>query len=215
MSAYELSPAWIAEKGNELNASQLFVVAGVQGSTAWISMHEKDEGGAWRELLTTPGYVGKRGLGKEREGDWKTPVGVYHFTHAFGINPDPGCKMPYHQLTEDDYWSSDERPGMRYNEFVKISEVPGLDKKPSEHLAGFTVHYRYCLNISWNTECIPGRGSAIFVHCFGPQKPYSGGCVTLPEAKMKEVMCLVKPECTVLIDSLENLSPETWKEWDL
>ena len=31
-----------------------------------------------------------------------------------GIAPDPGTKMDYHQITEDDYWCGEQY----YNEFV-------------------------------------------------------------------------------------------------
>ena len=33
------------------------------------------------------------------------------------------------------------------------------------------------LNISFNEEGTPGRGSAIFLHCLGPQKPCTGGFI--------------------------------------
>ena len=35
-------------------------------------MHEKDENENWKEMITTPGYIGKAGLGKTKEGDAKT-----------------------------------------------------------------------------------------------------------------------------------------------
>ena len=62
------------------------------------------------------------------------------------------------------------------------------------------------MNISYNEACTPGLGSAIFLHCFGPYKPFTGGCVAIPENQMIKVMQNVKPDCVVVIDSLENLS---------
>ncbi|MBR4383833.1 MAG: hypothetical protein IKP64_09780, partial [Selenomonadaceae bacterium] len=56
-----------------------------------------------------------------------------------------------------------------------------------------------------NSECTPGRGSALFMHCFGAKKPWTGGCVALPEEKMRFVMQHVKPGCACVLDSLENL----------
>ena len=73
----EDSPAWISSLDAAQDAKQLFVVAGIGETTATISMHEKDESGAWKQIMTTPGFIGKHGLGKEAEGDGKTPVGVY------------------------------------------------------------------------------------------------------------------------------------------
>jgi L,D-peptidoglycan transpeptidase YkuD (ErfK/YbiS/YcfS/YnhG family) len=216
----EDSPEWITALPYAQDESiiQLFVVAGfgTDKTTATVSMHERDENGAWKQILSTPGYVGKRGLCPDAahvEGCGQTPMGVYRFNKAFGIAPDPGCAIPYTQVTDDIWWSGDPRDGMRYNEMVDIKEYPDLAKDDSEHIVEYEYQYQYCLNISFNEEGTPGRGSAIFLHCFGPLKPYTGGCVSLPENIMKLVMQRVKPECVVVIDTLEHLSPATWKDW--
>ncbi len=209
------SPQWIAALGEEKGADQLFVVAAVGQTTAYVSMHEKTESGSWKELTSTPGYIGKYGLGKTREGDGRTPVGTFHFNAAFGIAEDPGCAIPYHQVTEDDYWSGDGREGYGYNTLVSIRDLPELDADNSEHIVGYDPEYQYCLNISYNEACVPGDGSAIFLHCLGKVKPYTGGCVAIPEVRMAEVMKQVKPDCVVVIDSLKTLSPETWEKLGL
>ena len=209
------SPAWIAALGEEKGARQLFVVAGVGQTTAYVSFHEKDETGVWKELMTTPGFIGKKGLGKTREGDALTPVGTFRFNAAFGIASDPGCAIPYQQVTADDYWSGDRRAGYGYNTMVSIRDLPDLDTENSEHIVDYTVHYQYCLNISYNEACVPGLGSAIFLHCLGPNKPYTGGCVAIPEAQLVKVLQKVAPDCVVVIDSLQTLSPETWADWGL
>lgn len=130
----EPSPAWAAAVAEQTGAEQVFIVAAHEKTTAWVSMHEKDENGEWRMILSTPGYIGRSGLGKQREGDGKTPVGVFSFNRAFGIAEDPGCAIPYVQADEDTYWSCDQRRGMRYNELVSLEECPQLDKTVSEHI---------------------------------------------------------------------------------
>lgn len=155
-----------------------------------------------------PGFVGKNGLCLDAdhvEGCGQTPIGVYHFNKAFGIAADPGCVMPYYQVTEDTYWSGDQREGMRYNEMVDIKDYPDLMMDDSEHIVDYDFQYQYCLNISFNEEGTPGRGSAIFLHRLGPIKPYTGGCVAVPENIMKLIMRQAQPSCVVVIDLLENL----------
>ena len=210
-----ISPEWVAALGEAQNAQQLFVVAGVGQTTAYVSMHEKDADGVWHLVMTTPGLIGKYGLGKEAEGDGKTPVGVFSFNCAFGIAEDPGCALAYRQVTEDDYWSGDQREGYHYNEMVSIRDLPDLNAEDSEHITDYVAAYQYCLNISYNEAGTPGLGSAIFLHCFREDRPYTGGCVALPKEKMLTVMQTVQPDCVVVIDSLKNLSPETWEEWGL
>ncbi len=206
------SPAWVTalSAAQDETVKQLFVVGGMGESltTASVSLHERDESGSWKQILSTPGYVGKNGLctdADHAEGCAQTPIGVYHFNKAFGIAADPGCAIPYVQVDEDTYWSGDEREGMRYNEMVSIRDYPELDLTNSEHIVDYDYQYQYCLNISFNEEGTPGRGSAIFLHCLGPLKPYTGGCVAIPENIMRLVMQRVREDCVVVIDTLENM----------
>ena len=181
------------------------MVGGVGQTTAWISMHRKDNKGNWHQIMTTPGFTGKAGLGKEKEGDAKSPVGTFRLNRAFGIAPDPGCAIPYTKVDNNLYWSGDQRPGMQYDRMVDIRKYPDLNKEDSEHIIDYTEHYQYCLNINYNRLHTPGLGSALFMHCFGPNKPFTGGCVAVPKDKMRFVMKHVQPDCLIVIDSLENL----------
>ena len=203
------SPEWVTALPAAQDASQLFVVAGLgmDKTTASISMHQKDDQGNWKQILSTPGFVGKNGLcldADHKEGCAQTPIGVYHFNKAFGIAADPGCSIPYIQVDDSDYWSGD--PDYHYNEMMVINDYPELKMDDSEHIVDYEYQYQYCLNISFNEEGTPGRGSAIFLHCFGPNKPYTGGCVSMPENIMKLVMRNVREDCVVVIDTLENMN---------
>ena len=197
------SPQFIKNLPVDKNVTQLFVVAQVgEKNTAWISMHEKING-TWQQIMTTPGFIGKNGLGKTKEGDAKTPVGIFHFNKAFGIATNPGCRLPYIQVDENIYWSGD--PNYKYNEMVNIKDFPALNTEDSEHIIDYNPYYIYALNISYNENGTAGKGSAIFLHCFGDKKTWTGGCVAIPESKMLFVMQNVQPNCVVVIDSLKNL----------
>ena len=206
-----LSPEWVRAlpQAQDLGTNQMLIVAasGMDKTTCNVSMHERDEAGNWIQILSVDGYVGKNGMvfdSERKEGCGKTPIGVYRFNKAFGIADDPGCVIPYVKVTKDLYWSSDMRDGMRYNEMVSINDYPDLDKKNSEHLIDYTKAYQYCLNISFNDECTPGRGSAIFLHCTGNNK-YTAGCVAVSKDTMVKIMKCVDPECLVVIDTKANL----------
>ena len=206
------SPEWVSAlpAAQDGSVDQLFIVAamGMDKTTATISMHERDESGTWKQVLSTPGFVGKNGLcldADHAEGCGQTPVGTYGFNKAFGIAPDPGCAIPYVQVDDDTYWSGDMNEGMHYNEMVDIKDYPDLDMENSEHIVDYDYQYQYCLNISFNDDGTPGRGSAIFLHCFGPEKPYTGGCVAVPENIMKLIMQRVHPDCVVVIDTMDAL----------
>ena len=211
------SPDWVGKLDAAEGAEQMLIVAAFSedATDAWISLHQKQSDGSWHMIMTSPGFIGKNGLGKTREGDAKTPTGVFHFNRAFGIADDPGCAIPYVKVDNDSYWSGDPREGYHYNELVNIKELPGLDLESgdSEHIVDYPYHYQYCLNISYNEEGTPGLGSAIFLHCLAPAKPFTGGCVSIPEDRMRFVMQTVNSDTVVVIDTYEVLSGgEDWPD---
>ena len=210
----EESPQWIKDLKSSKKADQIFIVAGIGKTTAWISMHEKDSNGNWQEIMSTPGFIGKNGLGKTREGDGMTPIGIFKFNRAFGIAENPNCReFDYLQVDANHYWSGDQN--LKYNQMIDIRDFPNLNKDDSEHIADYDPEYTYALNINYNEKGISGKGSAIFLHCFGNVKPYTGGCVAIPVDKMRFVMQNVKSDCVVVIDYLQNLAPEFYESLKL
>ena len=199
---YNESPEWVSRLKAAENATQLAIVSGTHGSNAIFSFHEKN-GGTWREIVSCQAYIGKKGWGKTREGDVKSPVGVYTFTEAFGILEDPGCPMGYTQVDDSYYWIGDSN-SERYNTMVSTRDYDAFDRKESEHIIDYNPGYQYCLNISWNIEQTPRKGSAIFLHCYTKNK-FTGGCVAIPEDDMRTVIQRVRRGCVVIMDSQKHI----------
>lgn len=199
---YNESPEWVSHLKAAENATQLAIVSGTHGSNAIFSFHEKD-GGTWREIVSCQAYIGKKGWGKTREGDVKSPVGVYTFTEAFGILEDPGCPMGYTQADDSHYWVGDSN-SERYNTMVSTRDYDAFDPKESEHIIDYNPGYQYCLNISWNYDGTPRKGSAIFLHCYTKNK-FTGGCVAIPEDDMRTVIQRVRRGCVVIMDSQKHI----------
>ena len=185
------------------DAEQLVIVSGTKGSNADFYFYEKNSNGEWEEIISCPAYIGKKGWGKTREGDLKTPRGVFHFTMAFGINDDPGCEIDYTKVDGTHYWVGDS-DSEKYNQFVSTRDYKNFNKKDSEHIIDYKLAYKYCLNISYNEDGTPGKGSAIFLHCYTKNK-FTGGCVAIPEGKMIEVLRHVKDGCVIVMDESRNI----------
>jgi len=177
--------------GNDSETGELVLVRYLGKTAAEVSMWEKQDN-AWNELFTCEGQVGKNGVGKEKEGDNKTPLGVFGLSVPFGTLPDPGCAIPYTQLQESHYWCGDDTA---YNRFVDLRETP--HDCQGEHLIEYP-DYKYALFIEYNKECILGKGFAIFFHCFG-KNPYTAGCVAIDEPYMKTVLQHVHPGAKICI----------------
>ncbi len=82
MRDVEYSPAWVAALPEARDASQLFIVAVHEKTTAWLSLHEKDKAGNWHILMSAIGFIGVHGLGEKGE-EGKTPKGSYLFERSF------------------------------------------------------------------------------------------------------------------------------------
>ena len=170
---------------------QLIVVTGHR-LTAW----ERGSAGQWFRWLDVYCGYGKNGMGEPEtrvEGNLQTPVGLYPLTMTFGTDEDPGAGLPYRQITANSYWSSvrDET----YNTWVE-SAVPVY----GEYLRDYPVQYRYALVIGFNTDPVVfGRGSGIFLHCRSADHWYTGGCVSIEEPDMLQVLRRTRPGAYILI----------------
>lgn len=181
---------------------QLIVVAAT-GSNAVVTMHEKNSEGIWEEIMNTDGFVGKNGVGKASESDTKTPAGNFGFNAAFGINANPGTSMDYIHVDDTYYWVDDVSSAY-YNRFVTTNDVSPENWNSAEHIVDYPDAYAYVLAIDYNADCIPGAGSAIFLHCSNGKPTL--GCVAIPAEDMVFVLTHIKKGCRILIDTPENLT---------
>ena len=154
------------EKIGELNLAKYYeqiLVVAVKDDETILCFYQKEPSGEWKLELETQAQIGKNGLGKHREGDGKTPVGVFSFTDAFGILKNPGTKIPYIQVDKNHYWIDDAKSEY-YNQFIDSEEVI-KDWNSAEHICEYGEAYHYVMATSYNKTGIAGVGSAIFLHC--------------------------------------------------
>lgn len=165
-------------------------------------MYEKGADGIWQEILRTSGYVGSHGVGKASESDTKTPAGCFTLSHAFGVEENPGTIVSYTQVNESHYWVDDVNSSY-YNRFVSTEEIDTPDWSSAEHLIESPTAYAYAVAIDYNTECIPGEGSAFFLHC--SMGKATAGCVTVPKEDMEYILIHLKEDCLIIIDEEANM----------
>lgn len=159
-------------------------------TTATFTAYEQS-GGTWREVFGPwTAWVGSQGIappGEKREGDGRTPSGVYGLDFMFGVAPDPGVRFPYRRVTPSIVWDDD--PGSPlYNRWVDRNEqTPGAE--PEEMYQ--PVAYAHGVVIAYNAEAVPGLGSAIFLHASTGMA--TAGCVALPAGELMEVLRWLEP----------------------
>ena len=191
--------------------NQMIVVAST-GSETTLCFYQKVDNGnterlnendVWELIFEIEAVIGKNGLGKTKEGDGKTPTGVFRFIEAFGILENPGSKMEYTQVDEHQYWIDDSASSCS-NQFVNIMEVE-KDWESAEHICEYGESYHYVLATSYNSECIPGNGSAVFLHCTSEASNSTAGCIAIPEVYMKRLIQEVEPQCVLIVEETDNI----------
>ena len=126
--------------------------------------------------------IGSEGFapeGAKREGDGRSPSGVYSFGTGFGA-ADPGSSTGYREITDRSCWV--DEPGSTYNTWQETNDCRG------EHLADYVDQdYAQGIVINHNTaDPVAGMGSAIFLHASGDGA--TAGCISIPEARVSEKM---------------------------
>lgn len=171
----------LAKYENNGKVRQLVFVKYTGGSSAEVCMYNKTAAG-WNCILKCFGYVGQNGIGKQKEGDRKTPTGTFSLTQAYGIKADPGAKMSYVKVNRYLYWCGDSQ---YYNQLIDVREKPHTCH--GEHLIDYVPQYNYGMFLDYNKKCVYKKGSAIFLHCTGSKK-YTGGCVAVSEKNMIKII---------------------------
>ena len=169
----------------------LITLAGSRSSdTGELNVYTKGDDGAWKTVYAgIRAKYGMNGLYKEKEGDSKTPVGVFKMNTPFGIADSvEGFPDNYIKVDHDMYWNGDSASD-RYNKLVNAKEYTAFDRSASEHLINYSGYYDYCIDTGYNYEGKPYLGSAIFLHCVVNDE-YTHGCIAIPKEYMTEIMKL-------------------------
>lgn len=178
--------------GIPADATVLVTLKGdVNGDTGTFTLLTKqlsaDGTSTWTKLSECTAKYGKAGLGKTKEGDNKTPVGVFKMNTPFGIkDAEAGFPTNYIKVDNDNYWNGDSGSEL-YNKLVSTRTYTDFKTVESEHLINYAPYYNYCIDTGYNADSTPYKGSAIFLHCVvGNENTH--GCIAIPEDNMKEVL---------------------------
>lgn len=176
-------PALIATmnlKNLPVPPSQIIVVKSIGEFKAEITACQQQRGTWQRVFPPFLGVIGKGGValvGEKKEGDFKTPAGLYPLGEAFGSQP-MGLKMDYKYITPDDKFV-DDVTSKSYNTWIN-----GKTEAKSYELM-LVKPYKMGVVINYNMNPVTiGSGSAIFMHLWQSQEVATLGCVAMDEQHM-------------------------------
>jgi L,D-peptidoglycan transpeptidase YkuD (ErfK/YbiS/YcfS/YnhG family) len=125
--------------------------------------------------------VGARGFASpaaRRQGDMRTPSGVYGIVTTFSTTKESPTAMPWRRRLPTSVVS--DAPGKTYNTWVEVKGNGGGDRRMMSW--GLWIDWNHPrLDIGVGPKPVPGRGSGIFMHTSNPGRPYvpTAGCVQL------------------------------------
>ncbi len=186
--------------GSISSTSTQLITVKARGTWATVIAWQKTTGG-WRKIIVSRhGRVGAGGVVSgllRRQFTGTTPAGTFGLTESFGVDPNPGTRMPYRHVNGCDWWVQDTR-STHYNNRVNVCrrghDFPLTEhgKYGSEHLISRTKIYRWAIVIDFNRpDPVHRRGSGIFLHVNDTRA--TTWCVSVPRWAMHAVMRWLDP----------------------
>jgi len=183
--------------------SKQFIVVTTQNwstSSGILQCYEKRKGRWQRVGKAVKIKLGRNGLGWGRglhtipkdakiikkEGDGKSPAGIFLLKQAFGYNPFP-VSYPYRIYHETDHCVDDVHSRF-YNKIVDSTQVVG-DYKSKERMKFPKNFYKYGIVVNHNhideKGAVSGAGSCIFIHI---KTMPTAGCTVMGEREIKKII---------------------------
>ena len=178
---------------------QAITVTAVSGrsTTARYEVWQRSSSGWTRVMGPWTAHVGYNGIaaaGRKREGDGRTPSGVYGFAFAFGVHANPGTRLSWRPVsTSTLVWDDDPR-SHRYNLWT---DTRYADAGRSPEPLRVTPAYDEAAVIAYNPTRKAGLGSAIFLHVSTGRS--TAGCVSVPAADLTGVLRWLQPSMRPVI----------------
>lgn len=195
-----VSQSFVANISISKHTTQAITLVVNGGSSATLTVHTKHNG-VGTDTLSCSARVGRNGItGNKREGDGKTPRGIYSFGQAFGVAGNPGTSRRWLQVNNNHYWVDDVNSSY-YNKLVDASQT-GIQWSSAEHLISYPTAYRYAIALNYNTACTPGAGSAIFLHC--STGGATAGCISVSQSDMIRILKMIQGDTLICIYQNKN-----------
>jgi hypothetical protein len=198
-----------ANKKDSLPAQQLLLVV----ADGWNNLQGRlyaynKTGDKWIFQFSNPVVLGEKGLGLghglipllidsapiKKEGDRKSPAGIFSIGTAFGYAPyqDAGWINNRYIRCTDTLICVDDLHSVNYNQLVK-KDTAAKDYNSHEEMLMEKIHYKWGLVVNYNTgKPVPGDGSCIFIHIWSSDHEGTSGCTAMKEDDLLQILHWIK-----------------------
>lgn len=209
-----------------IETGQLIVVSSKNIKTAYAKLqrYEKIEDVWHKKGSSINVRIGRNGLGwgiglhkpkkgvQKREGDGKSPSGIFELLWGFGYS-NFNISFPYNIYSREDNCIDDINSPF-YNKIINKTKTPH-NAKSFEYMKLNNSYYSYGIVVNHNgLKGTPkkGAGSCIFIHI----KPTpTSGCIAMKKEEIKTILKWLNPNKNpLLIQATEDKIPLLFKEID-
>jgi D-alanyl-D-alanine dipeptidase len=167
-------------------------------------------------VIATTGNVRAADDPVKKEGDGKSPAGIFALGTAFGYaaQPLPETKLPYLTLTPS-IECVDDVDSKYYNRVLDRSSVTP-DWNSSEHMRDTGESYRWGIVIDHNGTVagsgskmpVRGGGSCVFLHIWHSSNQGTAGCTAMEQANVETLFAWLDPTRKPLLVQLPESAYE-------
>lgn len=130
----------------------------------------------------------------KREGDGKSPAGLFRLTQVFAGNAQalpPHLAMPV-LIADAATICVDDPSSKYYNTVIDRDEAATVDWSSHENMLRSDELYDLGLTVAYNEGCTPGAGSCIFMHIRRPEVCTTAGCTAMERKDLLDLVAWLK-----------------------
>ncbi len=159
---------------------------------------------AWGRGLHGDGAPAGRDGPLKREGDGRSPAGLFAIGPAFGYaaTPPAGARMPYTPV--DASWNCVDDPASAFYNRVLDARTVTPDWKSAEDMRRADPLYAWVIEVRHNPSATPGGGSCIFLHVWADPTDTTVGCTAMEEPRLAALIAALDPASSPVFAQLTH-----------
>lgn len=136
----------------------------------------------------------------KKEGDGKSPAGVFAIRNVYGVadKPPRGTKLAYETTAEGDWQCVDDPNSEHYDQIIDRKQV-AADWDSAEELLRDDALYTWVVDVAHNPERKKAKGSCIFLHVWGGANAPTAGCTAMAEDRLTMLIGSLDPSALYVL----------------
>ena len=157
---------------------------------------------AWGDGLHGTGTPSGRQGPVKREGDGKSPAGVFTLGASYGYAAAPPARAALKYTQVDPSWRCvDDPKSGSYNHVLDQDDVK-KDWTSDEVMRRDDALYTWVIEVDHNPDARPGRGSCVFLHVWGGPHAATAGCTAMARDSIEALLADLDPAAAPVLVQL-------------